>query len=236
MGNLEEPLTVDTGTGKCGANSTRCFQFRAPPEYAAHLRDAGFDLLNQANNHGYDYGPKGYQNTQRALEKYDLEHTGAPDEITVVDVKGVKVAVAGFSSYVWSNSLVDIAAAKKVVAKAAAMADLVVVQVHMGGEGADKTRVEAGHRDVPRREPGRPGQVLPRDDRRRRGPDRRARPARAARHGVLPGPADRVQPRQLRRWRQLAEQQRSARLGRRAEGVAQAGRQRGPAARSPRRT
>ncbi|MEV4824766.1 CapA family protein [Micromonospora sp. NPDC049274] len=144
MGNLEEPLTVDTGTGKCGANSTRCFQFRAPPEYAAHLRDAGFKVLNQANNHGYDYGPKGYTNTQKALEKYDLEHTGAPDEITVVDVKGVKVAVVGFSSYVWSNSLVDIAEAKTVVAKAATMADLVVVQVHMGGEGADKTRVKPG--------------------------------------------------------------------------------------------
>ncbi|MGK5743259.1 CapA family protein [Micromonospora sp. URMC 103] len=144
MGNLEEPLTVDTGTGKCGANSTRCFQFRAPPEYAAHLRDAGFDLLNQANNHGYDYGPKGYENTQKALERYDLAHTGAPDEITVVEVEGVKVAVAGFSSYVWSNSLVDIAAAKRVVARAATMADLVVVQVHMGGEGADKTRVRPG--------------------------------------------------------------------------------------------
>ncbi|SCL62197.1 Poly-gamma-glutamate biosynthesis protein CapA/YwtB (capsule formation), metallophosphatase superfamily [Micromonospora citrea] len=144
MGNLEEPLTVDTGTGKCGPNSTRCFQFRAPPDYAAHLRDAGFDLLNQANNHGYDFGPKGYENTQKALEKYDLAHTGAPDQITVVDVKGVKVAVAGFSSYVWSNSLVDIAAAKKVITKAAGMADVVVVQVHMGGEGADKTRVRPG--------------------------------------------------------------------------------------------
>ncbi|TDC37792.1 CapA family protein [Micromonospora sp. 15K316] len=144
MGNLEEPLTVDTGTGKCGADSTRCFQFRAPPEYAAHLREAGFDLLNQANNHGYDYGPKGYRNTQRALEKYDLAHTGAPDQITVVEADGVKIAVAGFSSYVWSNSLVDIAAAKRVVAKAATLADLVVVQVHMGAEGSDKTRVRPG--------------------------------------------------------------------------------------------
>ncbi|SCL21086.1 Poly-gamma-glutamate biosynthesis protein CapA/YwtB (capsule formation), metallophosphatase superfamily [Micromonospora nigra] len=144
MGNLEEPLTVDTGTGKCGPNSTRCFQFRAPPEYAAHLADAGFDLLNQANNHGYDFGPKGYENTQKALEEHDLAHTGAPDQITVVEVEGVKVAVAGFSSYVWSNSLVDIAKAKKVITKAATMADIVVVQVHMGGEGSDKTRTRPG--------------------------------------------------------------------------------------------
>ncbi|WP_341717975.1 CapA family protein [Micromonospora sp. FIMYZ51] len=144
MGNLEEPLTVDTGTGKCGANSTRCFQFRAPPEYAKHLADAGFDLLNQANNHGNDFGPKGYENTQKALEEHGLEHTGAPDQITVVDVKGVQVAVAGFSSYAWSNSLIDIPAAKKVIAKAATMADIVVVQVHMGAEGAEMTRVRPG--------------------------------------------------------------------------------------------
>ncbi|MGC5017544.1 CapA family protein [Micromonospora sp. DT47] len=144
MGNLEEPLTDDTGAGKCSPGSTACFQFRAPPGYAAHLRDAGFELLNQANNHGYDYGKAGYQNTQRALEEHGLKHTGAPDQITVVEVKGVKVAVVGFSSYVWSNSLVDVEAAKAVVEKAATMADLVVVQVHMGAEGADKTRVKPG--------------------------------------------------------------------------------------------
>ncbi|MFR9777420.1 CapA family protein [Micromonospora sp. MS34] len=144
MGNLEEPLTEDTGVGKCGPNPKNCYQFRAPPEYAAHLKDAGFELLNQANNHGYDYGPRGYENTQHALEEHGLEHTGAPDEITVVDVEGVKVAVAGFSSYVWSNSLVDIESAKKVVTKAASMGDVVVVQVHMGAEGADKSRVKPG--------------------------------------------------------------------------------------------
>lgn len=144
MGNLEEPLTVDTGTGKCGAGSTNCFQFRAPPEYAAHLRDGGFDLLNLANNHGNDFGAKGFQNTQDALEQHELAHTGAPDQITVVEVQGVQVAVAGFSSYAWSNPLTDIPAATKVVTKAAETADLVVVQVHMGAEGADKTRVKPG--------------------------------------------------------------------------------------------
>ncbi|MEH0822990.1 MULTISPECIES: CapA family protein [unclassified Micromonospora] len=144
MGNLEEPLTEDTGTGKCGANSTACYQFRAPSSYAAHLKEAGFELLNQANNHGYDYGPQGYANTQKALEKQGLKHTGAPNQITVMEVKGVKIAVAGFSSYPWSNSLTDIDAATAVVEKAATMADIVVVQVHMGAEGADKTKVKPG--------------------------------------------------------------------------------------------
>ncbi|BCB85679.1 hypothetical protein Psuf_029920 [Phytohabitans suffuscus] len=144
MGNLEEPITEDTGTGKCGPESKNCFQYRVPPSYAGHLKDAGFELLNQANNHGHDYGPAGYRNTQRALEEYGLEHTGAPDQITVLDVEGVRVAVAGFSSYPWSNPLVDIDAAAEVVKKAATLADIVVVQVHMGAEGAAMTHVKPG--------------------------------------------------------------------------------------------
>jgi len=144
MGNLEEPLTEDTGYAKCGAGSTSCHQFRAPPSYARHLRDAGFQLLNLANNHAYDFGPAGNRNTRAALEKYGLKHTGAPGQITVVEVKGVKVAVLGFSSYAWSNSLIDIDAAQQIVRKAAEQADIVVVQVHMGAEGSDKIHVRPG--------------------------------------------------------------------------------------------
>ncbi|SNT64917.1 capsule synthesis protein PGA_cap [Asanoa hainanensis] len=144
MGNLEEPLTDDTGRSKCGAESTGCHQFRAPPGYAKHLKDAGFQLLNQANNHGNDYGPAGYENTQEALEEHGLQHTGAVDQITVADVKGVKVAVVGFSSYPWNNSLINIAKGKALIAKAAKQADIVVVQVHMGAEGSGKTRVKPG--------------------------------------------------------------------------------------------
>ncbi|MBB5871227.1 poly-gamma-glutamate capsule biosynthesis protein CapA/YwtB (metallophosphatase superfamily) [Allocatelliglobosispora scoriae] len=144
MGNLEEPITDDTGTRKCAPTSTKCHQFRVPPHYAKYLSDAGFMLMNQANNHGNDFGSKGYSNTQKALEEVGLKHTGAPDQITVVDVKGVKVAVVGFSSYAWNNSLTNITSAKKVVEKAAEKADIVVVQVHMGAEGSGMTHVKPG--------------------------------------------------------------------------------------------
>jgi poly-gamma-glutamate capsule biosynthesis protein CapA/YwtB (metallophosphatase superfamily) len=54
------------------------------------------------------------------------------------------VAVVGFSSYPWSNSLTDIASARRVVRAAVGRADLVVVQVHMGAEGSGRTRVRPG--------------------------------------------------------------------------------------------
>ncbi|MBB2945677.1 poly-gamma-glutamate capsule biosynthesis protein CapA/YwtB (metallophosphatase superfamily) [Actinoplanes lutulentus] len=146
MGNLEQPLTGDTGTSKCGSPArANCFAFRSPPKYANHLVEAGFQLLNTANNHSKDYGTAGYQNTVEALEGAGLEHTGAQDQITVVEIKGVKVAVIGFSPYAGANNLNDLDAASTIVEKAKSEADLVVVQVHMGAEGSDKQHVKPGN-------------------------------------------------------------------------------------------
>ena len=145
MGNLEQPLTGDTGTSKCGSPPRpNCFAFRAPPAYAKHLKAAGFQLMNMANNHGNDHGPTGFANTQKALEGQDIQHTGAEGQITVVEVKGVKVAVVGFAPYAGLNDLNDLDAAEDIVEKAAGQADLVVVQVHMGAEGSDKVNVKPG--------------------------------------------------------------------------------------------
>jgi hypothetical protein len=146
MGNLEEPLTNETGAGKCPPETAgkTCFTFRSPPTYAGLLRDAGFQLMNLANNHAYDYGPDGNRQTKRALEAAGLKHTGAPGEITVAEVKGVRVAVLGFAPYTWAQSLTDIDAAVALVKKAAEQAELVVVQMHVGAEGPDKTHVKPG--------------------------------------------------------------------------------------------
>jgi hypothetical protein len=145
MGNLEQPLTNDTGTSKCGSPPrSHCFAFRSPPSYAQHLKEAGFELLNTANNHSKDFGTAGYANTVKALETAGLKHTGAEDEITIVEVNGVKVAVLGFSPYAGANNLNDLDHAKEIVQKAKDEADLVVVQAHLGAEGSDKTHVKPG--------------------------------------------------------------------------------------------
>jgi hypothetical protein len=147
MANLEQPLTDDTGVDKCSAASLAkktCFQFRSPPTYAGILKQAGFSLVNLANNHALDFGQQGHQNTEEALTKAGVAFTGPPGMITVVDVKGIKVAVLGFAPYPWANSLTDIPAGQALVREAKKEADLVVIQVHMGGEGPDKTHVKPG--------------------------------------------------------------------------------------------
>jgi hypothetical protein len=145
MMNLEQTITDDTGTTKCSAGSTSCVAFRTPPATVQNLKDVGVHLVNLANNHAWDFGEKGYQNTQKALDGIGVKYTGFPDQITVHEVKGVKVAVVGFASYEkWSNLCSNTDTASALIKKAAGQADIVVVQVHMGAEGSDKTRVKPG--------------------------------------------------------------------------------------------
>jgi poly-gamma-glutamate capsule biosynthesis protein CapA/YwtB (metallophosphatase superfamily) len=145
MGNLEQPLTDDTGTSKCGSPPrTDCFAFRSPPSYARHLDKAGFQLVNLANNHTRDFGPAGARNTRKALDGAGIAYTGNAGEITIVEIKGRKVAVVGFSTYAGANNLNDLDASRAVVRRAKERADLVVVQAHMGGEGTDRQHVKPG--------------------------------------------------------------------------------------------
>ncbi|MEU0553075.1 CapA family protein [Dactylosporangium sp. NPDC006015] len=146
MGNLEQVLTEDTGVGKCSAESAgkTCFAFRTPPGYVSNLKDAGFHMMTMANNHAYDFGEVGYKNSQKALDGAGIKYTGWPGMISVGEAKGVKIAVVGFASYKWSNLCSDLGAAETIIKEAATKADLVVVQVHQGAEGSDKTHTKPG--------------------------------------------------------------------------------------------
>jgi hypothetical protein len=67
-----------------------------------------------------------------------------PGQITVLDVKGLKVAVLGFAPYSWTESVIDVSGAKELVRKADEVADLVLVNMHAGAEGSDKQHVRPG--------------------------------------------------------------------------------------------
>jgi len=143
LGNLEGTLSTGGGS-KCGKGSTNCFAFQTPPAYAHWLQQAGFTVLNLANNHAYDFGAGGLRQTTDALAGVGLEWTGRPGQITLQRVAGIRVALVGFAPYPWAQSLNDITAAKKLVRKAARSADVVVVTMHAGAEGSDRQHVRRG--------------------------------------------------------------------------------------------
>ncbi len=144
IGNVEGTLATG-GSSKCGASSSRfCFAFRAPPKYAMALRDAGFDVGNTANNHGFDYGMTGRKQTMRSLRKAKIRPTGMGSGATLFRVDGVRIAVLGFAPQIPNWDLRNIPAAVKKVKVAAQQADIVIVTFHGGAEGSDRQHVNPG--------------------------------------------------------------------------------------------
>ena len=143
FGNFEGTLT-DVSAGKCAPNAENCFAFRAPPAYAHDLRLAGFTVMNDANNHSYDFGPSGQADTVDALHAAGIDQTGLPGEITVVHAGGLRVAMLGFAPYSDTASLLDMPAARALIERADALADIVVVAIHAGAEGTGAMHMTGG--------------------------------------------------------------------------------------------
>lgn len=144
LGNLEGTLATG-GSSKCAyIEGPNCFAFHAPPSYGRLLSKAGFTVMNTANNHIDDFGAEGRRETFGALRSANVRYTGRLGQITIQRVHGIRVALIGFAPDRGANDLTDIPAAKRLTARAAKMADLVIVTMHAGAEGSDRTHVESG--------------------------------------------------------------------------------------------
>jgi hypothetical protein len=145
LGNLEGTLSVG-GPSKCGSGvgGGTCFAFQAPPSYAFGLRRLGFKLVNQANNHSLDFGYTGRAQTVAALDAAGVAHTGFPGQIAYVRTHGLRLAFLGFAPYPYDSNLLDIPAARALISRARRHAQIVVVIIHAGAEGADQTHTPYG--------------------------------------------------------------------------------------------
>lgn len=143
IGNLEGTFSVG-GVSKCGIDGGNCFSFQAPPPNASALSWAGFDAMNLANNHAFDYGEQGQAQTIAALGANGLAHTGQPGQITVSRRRGIRIATVGFAPYPWAADLRDLVGVDELVRRAATQAELVIVLAHLGGEGTDQLHTPAG--------------------------------------------------------------------------------------------
>jgi poly-gamma-glutamate capsule biosynthesis protein CapA/YwtB (metallophosphatase superfamily) len=145
FGNLEGTLTDVSDSPKCGAPpSTDCYAFRTPPTYARYLAAAGFTVMNDANNHSYDFGQAGLDETIAALHGAGIAQAGLPGKITVVRAGVERVAVVGFAPYAATASLLDLPAARTLIRHAAHNNPIVIVAIHAGAEGSGAQHLTGG--------------------------------------------------------------------------------------------
>jgi poly-gamma-glutamate capsule biosynthesis protein CapA/YwtB (metallophosphatase superfamily) len=112
-----------------------CFAFSTPTRYARYLKDAGFNVLNIANNHSYDFGSEGIKSTVETLDALAIRSIAA-GKVERLDIKGKRVVLVGFSfSSPSPYSVNDITAAKQMVIDLKMSNDLVIISFHGGAEG-----------------------------------------------------------------------------------------------------
>lgn len=121
------------------------YKFKGNPLYVNILKDGGIDAVNLANNHSFDYGRQGFDDTVYTLKKAGVGYFGYGYKY-IKDIKGIKVGVLGYTGWSFPTDLkkqikADISDMKKQVS-------LVVVCFHWGDEGKyypNKTQIAIGH-------------------------------------------------------------------------------------------
>ena len=134
--------------------------FIAPPAFAKGFTSAGIDAVNVANNHSYNAGEKGFKETLSTLDGLRIGYFGggltaeAARKPLIKEVKGVKVALLGYSSIAGSESAGEKKAGQNVlqmapwgklqegemarmsedITQARTQADIVLVYYHWGQE------------------------------------------------------------------------------------------------------
>lgn len=146
IGNLEGPLIDGGQPQKCGRSGIvhkNCFEFSMPTRYARHLVAAGFNVMNIANNHFYDFGQPGVLSTFDTLGAMGIKTAGC-GRVAWFDIKGRKVSVIGFTfspPSSESGSLLNIERAKIIIHSVKARSDVVIVSFHGGAEGKNALHV-----------------------------------------------------------------------------------------------
>lgn len=145
IGNYEGTLSTG-GHRRCNGGDG-CFIFQAPPRMANALVGAGFDVMNIANNHCLDMGSAARAQTVRSLTSRGIGVTGMPGRITYRMVRDTRVAMVGFGFTPGTMDLDDVSLTRRMVRRAARSADVVVVAMHNGTEGARAAHTPAGDED-----------------------------------------------------------------------------------------
>ena len=107
------------------------FNFKGPVEYTNILKEGSVEAVNIANNHIYDYGQRGYDDTRVNLENADIPYFG-DDNYAVIEVDGIKIGMAGLTG--WSKEPTQERTDEAISALRQKQVDLIIMSYHWGIE------------------------------------------------------------------------------------------------------
>ncbi|HCP17039.1 MAG: Bacterial capsule synthesis protein [candidate division TA06 bacterium 32_111] len=141
IGNLESALS-DSGSLRKNVVEGKSYAFRTPEKYVKSLKNAGFNILNIANNHIRDFGDIAVYRTKKVLLENSIQYTGFTNDYGVFNIDGKNVCVVGFSNYTLMNDLTDLKRSYDLIDSISKVYDVVIVTFHGGKEGKDAMHVK----------------------------------------------------------------------------------------------
>ncbi len=145
FGNLEGSFFKEgMEPDKCSDRSRKaatCYEFGMPEYLAPTLKDLGFNVLNQDNNHSADYGEDGYLFTQEVLRELGIKYI-AKRSIAIFNFMNKSVVLAAFGYSEYSHHISNIDSAKQIISSLDKKYDIVIVSFHGGAEGKNATVVK----------------------------------------------------------------------------------------------
>ena len=95
IGNLETPFALENHA----SYGFKSAYIRSSPKNIELLKFLNIDVVNLANNHIYDFGPKSYELTKSLLDEHRIKYFGIEDKELVIETKGNRIALNGFCCY-----------------------------------------------------------------------------------------------------------------------------------------
>lgn len=141
IGNLEGTFAQEHRIDKCTYLLSLCHAFRGDASFAQALKINGFDFVSLVNNHSYDYGDDGLQDTQAVLDSVGIPYISPLQQTAQIIIKGKRIGILGLSSTEPTRTITDYAFITKTVSSLKEQNDFVIVIFHGGSEGSDKTKV-----------------------------------------------------------------------------------------------
>ncbi len=126
--NFEGTLTTAPINSDKRENS---FLFSAPPEYVQILTSGNIEAVSLENNHVYDHGSAGYEETRETLKSAGIVYSGG-GELGVYEAQGIKIAMLSYQTFDQYPTLFE--QVPKDVAAAKAQYPIVIVSFHWGNE------------------------------------------------------------------------------------------------------
>jgi gamma-polyglutamate biosynthesis protein CapA len=128
VANLEGPVITNHKKTPSGS-----FSFNFLPDIVPVLKKYNVELVTLANNHTFDYGAQGFDETADYLDNAGVEAFGHPTKVTEALYKNIGSTTFAFLGFNAIRAL-DIAQATSAIAIARTHADFVIVNVHWGEE------------------------------------------------------------------------------------------------------